>query len=54
MWGLLIGLTLAVLLYPFIEEWQQRRIDKKRLAMMRKHHAIGSRWDVAKGQWVDD
>ena len=38
--GLLIGLYIAMLVYPFFEEWQQRRVDKERLAKMRKHHAM--------------
>jgi hypothetical protein len=46
MWGFLIGLYLAMLIYPFIEEWQQRRADKGRLAKMREYHATGRRWDV--------
>jgi len=25
MWGFLIGLYIAMLIYPFFEEWQQRR-----------------------------
>jgi hypothetical protein len=54
MWGFLIGLYIAVLIYPFIEEWQQRRIDRSRLAKMRAHHATGHRWDVTKGQWSDE
>jgi hypothetical protein len=54
MWGFLIGLYLAMIIYPIIEEWQQRRADKKRLAQMRTHHAMGHRWDVAKGQWGDE
>ena len=39
---------------PVFEEWQQRRADKKRLAKMRTHHATGRRWDVTKGQWIDE
>jgi predicted PurR-regulated permease PerM len=31
MWGFLIGLYIAILIYPFFEEWQQRRVDKRRL-----------------------
>jgi hypothetical protein len=54
MWGFLIGLYIAMLIYPFFEEWQQRRADKKRLAKMRTHHATGRRWDVTKGQWIDE
>jgi hypothetical protein len=27
---------------------------KARLAKMRAHHATGHRWDVAKGQWIDE
>jgi hypothetical protein len=54
MWGFLIGLYLAMLIYPFIEEWQQRRADKGRLAKMREYHATGRRWDVTKGQWIDE
>ena len=52
--GFLIGLYIAMLIYPFFEEWQQRRADKKRLAKMRTHHATGRRWDVTKGQWIDE
>jgi hypothetical protein len=54
MWGFLIGLYIAMLIYPFIEEWQQRRADKGRLAKMRAYHATGRRWDVTKGQWIDE
>jgi hypothetical protein len=54
MWGFLIGLYLAVLIYPFIEERQQRKIEKEQLTRMRAHHASGHRWDVAKGQWLDE
>jgi hypothetical protein len=53
MWGFLIGLYIAMLIYPFFEEWQERRVDRERLAKMRAHHATGRRWDVAKGQWID-
>jgi hypothetical protein len=28
MWGFLIGLYVAVIIYPFIEEWQQQRANK--------------------------
>jgi hypothetical protein len=54
MWGFLIGLYIAMMIYPFIEEWQQHWADKRRLARMREHHAAGRRWDVAKGQWADE
>jgi hypothetical protein len=54
MWGFLIGLYIAMLIYPFIKEWQQRRADKGRLAKMRAYHATGRRWDVTKGQWIDE
>jgi hypothetical protein len=53
-WGFLIGLYIAMIIYPFFEEWQQRRIDKGRLAKMRAHQAAGRRCDVAKCQWVDE
>jgi hypothetical protein len=53
MWGFLIGLYLAMLIYPFLEEWEQRQADKRRLAKMREHHARGRRWDATKGQWID-
>jgi hypothetical protein len=39
MWGFSIGLYIAMLVCPFFEEWQQRLVDKERLAKMRKHHA---------------
>jgi hypothetical protein len=54
MWGFLIGLYLAMIVYPLFEEWRQRRHDKKSLDRMRKHFASRRRWDVLKGQWVDD
>ena len=54
MWGFLIGLYIAMIVYPFVEEWQQRRADNRRLAKMRAHHATGRRWDVTKGQSIDE
>ena len=36
-WGLFVGVTLAFVLYSFYEEWQQRWLNKKRLADMRKN-----------------
>jgi hypothetical protein len=54
MWGFLIGLYIAMIIYPFLEEWQQRRADKSHLAKMRMHHARGHRFDVTKGQWIDE
>jgi hypothetical protein len=54
MWGFLIGLYLAMMIYPFFEEWHQRRIDKRHLTRMRAHRATGHQWDVAKGQWIDE
>ena len=52
MWGFLIGLYLAMMIYPFLEEWQQHQADNRRLAKMREHHAKavagtrpkGNRW----------
>jgi len=54
MWGLFVGVSLAVMLYSFIEEWQQRRLNKKHLTKMRKDFVAGRHWDVRKGQWNDD
>jgi len=54
MWGFLIGLYIAVIVYPYLQEWQQRRANKALLAKMRKHHAAGHQWDVRKGQWRDE
>lgn len=53
MWGILIGLYIAVIIYPFIEEWQQKRADQSALANMRRHSAMGHRWDPTKGRWID-
>jgi hypothetical protein len=53
MWGFLIGLYIAVIIYPLIEEWQQQRANKAALANMRRHNAKGHRWDATKGQWID-
>ncbi len=41
MWGFLIGLYIAVIIYPFIEEWQEQRSNKAALANMRRHNAKG-------------
>jgi hypothetical protein len=30
MWGFLIGLYLAMILYPLFQEWRQRRHDRKK------------------------
>jgi hypothetical protein len=53
MWGFLIGLYIAVIIYPFIEEWQEQRANKADLANMRRHSAMGHRWDATRGQWID-
>jgi hypothetical protein len=45
---------MAVMLYSLIEEWQQRQLDAKHLAKMRKHFVAGRHWDVGKGQWDND
>jgi hypothetical protein len=31
MWGFILGIYLAYLIYPLFEEWRQRRLDKKTL-----------------------
>jgi len=31
MWGFLIGLYLAMIIYPLFQEWRQRRHDRKSL-----------------------
>jgi predicted PurR-regulated permease PerM len=54
MWGFLIGLYLAIIIYPLLEEWRQRQSDKRRLTKMREHHARGRRWDSTKGQSIDE
>jgi hypothetical protein len=54
MWGIFLGIYLAYILYPFFHEWQQRRLDEKRLRKMREDFAKNRRWDVAKGQWIDE
>ena len=51
--GFLIGLYVAVIIYPFIEKWQQKRANKAALANMRRHNAMGHQWDATKGQWAD-
>ena len=32
MWGFLIGLYIALIIYPYLQEWRQRRVDKASLA----------------------
>ena len=54
MLGFFLGIYLVYLLYPLIEEWRQRRLDEKRLRKMREDFAKRRRWDVAKGQWIDE
>ena len=54
MWGVLTGLYIVIMLYPFFDEWRQERADKAALKRMRANHAAGRRWDVAKGQWKND
>jgi hypothetical protein len=54
MWGFLIGLYLAMIIYPLFQEWRQRRRDRKSLEGMRKHFASRRRWNILKGQWTDD
>ena len=54
MWGFLIGLYIAMIIYPFLDEWWQRRVDKSLLAKLRMHHAKGHRFDATKGQWIDE
>ena len=51
MWGFLIGLYLAMAIYPFVEDWRQHRANSAALKRMRLNHANGRRWDAAKGQW---
>jgi hypothetical protein len=29
MWGVLVGLYIVVIIYPFIEEWQQKRVLRR-------------------------
>lgn len=54
MCGFFLGIYLVYLLYPLVEEWRQRRLDEKRLRKMREDFAKRRRWDVAKGQWIDE
>ena len=53
MWGFLIGLYIAVIIYPFSEEWLEKRANKTALEKMRRHSAMGHLWDPTKGQWID-
>jgi hypothetical protein len=52
--GFLIGLYIAMIVYPVLDEWQQRRRDKKLLRKLRLHHAKGHRFDATKGEWIDE
>jgi hypothetical protein len=49
-----VGVSLAFILYSFYEEWQQGRLNKKRLSDMRKNFKVGRPFDVAKGEWGND
>lgn len=50
----LASCTLFFIVYPFLDEWRQRRFDRKRLADMRRHFAAGHLWDAVQGRWKDD
>jgi hypothetical protein len=54
MWGVFAGISLWIVLYPMIDEWREHRADKRRLADMRRHFALGHRWDVLQGRWMDN
>ena len=54
MWGFLTGIYLVFIIYPIVEDWRQRRHDKKRLAEMRNHFAKNHHWDAARGKWIDN
>ena len=54
MWGFLTGLYIAMMIYPYVDEWQRHRADKARLAKMRAKFAAGRQWDPIKGQWIED
>jgi hypothetical protein len=45
MW-IFVGASIVCIVYPIVEEWLQRRRDVEHLAAMRKHAALGDRWDV--------
>jgi hypothetical protein len=53
-WGFLIGLYIALIIYPLIEDWRQRRANKAALKRMRMHHALHHRWDATKGEWTNE
>jgi hypothetical protein len=53
MW-IFVGASIVCIVYPIVEEWLQRRRDVEHLAAMRKHAALGDRWDVVRGQWIDE
>jgi hypothetical protein len=54
MWGVFAGMSLWVAFYPMIHEWLEHRAHERQLAAMRKHVALGHRWDVLQGRWTDD
>jgi hypothetical protein len=53
MWGVFAGIGLWCALYPIIYEWRHQRADQRRLEAMRKHSALGHRWDALLGRWLD-
>jgi hypothetical protein len=51
-WVLLIGVfLLSGQLVDTIEDWRTRRAARKDLFRMRRHEAVGDRWDCVRGQW---
>jgi hypothetical protein len=53
-WGIFAGISIFVALYPVYVDWEMRRAEKKRLSDMRKHVAMGHRWDPIQGKWLDN
>jgi hypothetical protein len=51
---LLVGISLAFVILEFADEWQQRRLSKRRLAAIRKQApALRRPWDTLRGRWIE-
>jgi hypothetical protein len=52
--GFILGIYLAYLIYRCLKSGDNAVSTKKRLRKMRAHFAKGRRWDVTKGEWMDE
>lgn len=50
----LVGISFAFVLLEFADEWHQRRLSKRRLAVIREQAPLLRRpWDTLRGRWIE-